>query len=119
LLQSLLGGANQILDITNDPEVSSLLGLTWDEIKNAFPTRVQELADSVHNRILSSGCKSLPPDVLTAFGISMDVDDIGCETKLETSEMLALQSMTSEQRLESLRIIIKDRFESQICCLIF
>jgi hypothetical protein len=92
-LQSLLSGANQIQDITNDQNCSDLVGITWDQIQSAFPTRLQQLADKTYEAVQRSKADD---DVMEAFGV--------------TDKTQAVASMLAEERRQRLQCIMNDRF---------
>jgi hypothetical protein len=89
----LLSGANQLQDITNDQNYSDLVGLTWDQIQAAFPTRLQQLADRTYEAVQHSKSNVKFKE---AFGV--------------TDETQTVASMSAEQRLQCLHIIMNDRY---------
>jgi hypothetical protein len=93
VLQSLLSGVNQLQDITNDQNYSDLVGLTWDQIQAAFPTRLQLLADKTYEYVQRS--KKAEDDLKEAFGV--------------TDKTQTVASMSAEQRLQCLHLIMNDR----------
>ncbi len=92
-LQSLLSGANQLQDITNDQAYSDLVGLTWDQIQAAFPARLQLLADKTYDDVQRPDAAD---DAMAAFGV--------------TDETQTVASMSAEQRLQCLHLIMNDRY---------
>jgi hypothetical protein len=91
--QGLLSGANQLQDLTNDPDYSDLVGLTWDQIQAAFPTRLQQLANKTYEEVQRSKADD---DVMEAFGV--------------TEKTQAVASMSPEERLQRLHLIMNDRY---------
>ncbi len=91
--QSLLTGANQLRDLTNNSEYFDLLGLTWAQIRAAFPNRLLQLADKTYEAVQRSKASN---HVMAAFGV--------------TDEVPTVASMTSEQRLQRLECIMNDRY---------
>jgi hypothetical protein len=98
----LFSGANQLVDITNEAKFEDLLGLTWEQIVARYPQRMQLLADQTYElakRSNDSGqfsaYHSLP---------LLSSSDVAVEPQLIVPEM------NSEQRLECLRIAIRNRY---------
>ncbi len=90
--QSLLSGANQLQDITNDPDYSDLVGLSWDQIQAAFPTRLQQLADETYEAVQRSKADE---DVMEPSGVAHEAPKV--------------VSSLPEERLQRLHLIMNDR----------
>jgi hypothetical protein len=90
----LLSGANQLQDITNEPKFSDLLGLSWQQIQAAFPSRLQQLADSTYEQVR---CSQAQDDVMAAFGVTDEKQTVAT-------------NMTAEQRLHCLQSVMNDRY---------
>ena len=90
--QGILASVDQLPDKTHSEAFNNLVGLTWEQIQAKFPVRLQQLADETYDAVQRSKADY---DVMEAFGV--------------TDKSQTVASMTAEQRLQCLHIIMNDR----------
>jgi hypothetical protein len=95
--QSGFASVDHLHDLSKYQKFDDLVGLSWEQIRATFPARLQQLADETYGHVQRSEAED---DLMEAFGV--------------TDQTQTVASMSAEQRLQCLHLIMNDRCGSSI-----